>query len=457
MKSHLHAAAGLLAAFAALAAGETPAPKKVLVVTATTGFRHSSIPTAENVLATLGMTSGSYTVVDVVRGGPDGKDEAEVAQKLSMENLGKVDGVIFANTTGDLAIPDKEGFIRWVEKGHALIGMHSCSDTLHGFPAFVELVGGEFLTHGAQVSVDMYNQDRTHPATKHLGGVWTMFDEIYEFKNFHRRRVHGLLTLDKHPQTHIGGDFPVAWAKDLKDGGRMFYTSLGHREDVWTSATYQQHILGGIRWALGIEPGSGRATTPANEILPHEHAEGFKLLFDGLSLGGWKYRREDGMKSWSVQNGMLCNVLKTDKDGNFTEHGTDIYSEQKFRDFVLRYDYQIAPKSNSGLYLRGRHEIQILDDYASGKPSPGGNGAIYNVQPVSIFASRKAGQWQSVEARMVGNRITVILNGVLVHDGVVCDKGTGSHLDDDVASPGPILLQGDHGAVAFRNIRIRRL
>ena len=163
------------------------------------------------------------------------------------------------------------------------------------------------------------------------------------------------------------------------------------------------------------------------------------------------------MQSWSVQNGMLCNVLKTDKDGNFVEHGTDIYTEETFRDFVVRYEFQVAPKSNSGFYLRGRHEIQVFDDFKSGKPEMGGNGAIYGVKPVSLFASRKAGQWQTAEAKIVGNRISLILNGVTVHEDVVSDKGTGSHLDDNVDQPGPILLQGDHGAVTFRNIRIKSL
>ena len=453
MKPILTAVALLTTAAAVVEA----APKRVLVVTATKGFRHSSIATAENVIATLGRTSGDYTVVDFVRGGADGKDDAEVAAKLSLANLKGIDAVIFANTTGDLAIPDKDGFIRWVEDGHALIGMHSCSDTFHGYPPFYGLVGGLFLTHGAQVSVDMYNQDRSHPANQHLGDTWTMFDEIYEFKEFHRDRVHGLLTLDKHPQNRQPGDYPVAWCKDLKGGGRMFYTSLGHREDVWTSEAYQKHILGGIRWGLGLAKGSGKVTDTANVLGAEEKKDGFRLLFDGKTMNGWKYRRADGMKSWSVQNGMLCNVLKVDREGNFTEHGTDIFTEEKFKDFVLRYEYQVAPKSNSGLYLRGRHELQILDDAQSGKAELGGNGAVYNVKAVSQFASRRAGQWQTAEARIVGNKISLVLNGVTVHQDVVCDRGTGSHLDDQVGEPGPILLQGDHGAVAFRNIRIKPL
>jgi len=426
------------------------APKKVLVVTATTGFRHSSIATAENVIATLGETSGAYTVVDFVRGGPDGKDNAEVAAKMTMAKLNEVDAVIFANTTGDLAIPDKDGFIKWVEAGHALIGMHSCSDTFHGYRPFIELLGGEFLTHGAQVQVDAYNQDPTHPATRHLGPIYTVFDEIYEFKSFERAKVHGLLTLDKSPQTLAPGDFPVAWSKDV-GRGKMFYTSLGHCEDVWTSALYQQHILGGIQWALGLEKGSGKPTDTANTISAAEKKDGFKLLFDGKTMNGWKYRRDDGKRSWSVQNGMLVNTLGKD------EHGTDILTEEKFRDFTVRFEFQVPPNSNSGFYLRGRHEIQVFDDYKSGKPTAGGNGAIYNLKPVSLFASRKPGQWQEAEVTIVGQKITAILNGVKTHDGVECPKGTGGQLDDNVDQPGPILLQGDHGAVGFRNLRIKAL
>ena len=441
-----------LAATLSLAMTLEAAPKKVLVVTATKGFRHSSIATAENVIKTLGDSTGDFTVVDFVRGGPEGKDDAEVRTKLSLENLKKVDAVIFANTTGDLDIPDKYGFMRWIESGHGFVGMHSCSDTFHGYRPFIEALGGEFLTHGAQVQVDAYNQDPKHPATKHLGPIYTVFDEIYEFKSFERSKVHGLLTLDKHPQNLVPGDFPVAWSKEVgSKKGKIFYTSLGHREDVWTSSLYQQHILGGIRWALGLEKGDGSPTDTANKLSAAEAKDGFKLLFDGKTMDGWKYRRNEGKRSWSVQNGMLVNVLGKD------EHGTDILTDAKFRDFIVRYEYQVPPGANSGFYLRGRHEIQVTDDAKVGKPELGGNGAIYNVKAPSLFASRKAGQWQQAEVKIVGQKITVILNGVKIHDNVDCPKGTGSQLDDNVDQPGPILLQGDHGSVGFRNIRIKRL
>lgn len=432
----------------------TAAPKKVILVTATKGFRHSSIPTAENVITTLGQTSGSFTVVDVVRGGPEGKDDAEVAEKLTLAKLKGVDGVIFANTTGDLAIPDREGFVRWVNEGHAFVGMHSCSDTFHGFPGFIDMLGGEFLTHDAQVGIRAINQDLFHPATRDLGPTYDVYDEIYIFKSFNRSKVHGLLGLDAHPNFKFPGDYPVSWSKNVGTG-KVFYTSLGHREDVWTSASYQNHILGGIKWALGLQPGDSKPKDSSAVLSAAEKSEGFRLLFDGKTLNGWKLRRPDGAKSWLVENGMLVNRLDHQRE-KITGHGTDLVSEATFRDFVVRYDYLIPPGANSGFYLRGRHEIQIFDDYGK-KPEIGGNGAIYSLAPAALMASRKPGEWQSVEARIVGNKITVVLNGVTIHSNVECSRGTGGQLDDNMDQPGPILLQGDHGEVAFRNLRIKAL
>jgi hypothetical protein len=118
----------------------------------------------------------------------------------------------------------------------------------------------------------------------------------------------------------------------------------------------------------------------------------------------------------------------------------------------------MVPKgANSGFYLRGRYEIQIIDDVEKNKPGVGGNGAIYNTKAASEMVSRKAGEWQNVQATIVGNKITVILNGVKIHENVEVTKATGSELDTDLDQPGSIFLQGDHGAVAFRNIRIKTL
>src|SRR5688572_7822179 len=180
-------------------------------------------------------------------------------------------------------------------------------------------------------------------------------------------------------------------------------------------------------------------------------AQGFRPLFSGKDLTGWKLRKPDGTASWSVKDGVLVNDVSGGK------HGTDLVSEQKFRDFVLRYEYKIAKRANSGVYLRGRHEIQVLDDYERGTPSKGGNGAIYNTTPVSKFASKPADEWQTAEATIKGDKVSLILNGEKVHDNVTVDKATGGELDKNLDQPGPIMLQGDHGSISFRKIEIKEL
>lgn len=256
------------------------APKKVLVVTTTTGFRHSSIPTAEKVLGELAKSSGAFVVdyagVDNNAAdfkGANGKEDKEksnaaikaiLAKKMSAEALKNYDAVVFANTTGDLPLPDPQAFIDWVKSGKGFVGMHSATDTFHNFAPYVDMIGALFETHKEQVEVQPINQDQECPACKHLGTDWKVFDEIYIMKNFDASKVHGLLTLDKHPNFKTPGNFPIAWCKEFGKG-RVFYTSLGHREDVWdpkypnrknspkVAEEYQKHILEGIRWALGLE------------------------------------------------------------------------------------------------------------------------------------------------------------------------------------------------------------
>ena len=264
--SVLSSIAVLLALSCALPLSTQATPKKLLVVSVTKGFRHSSIPIAEKVLADLGQRSGAFTV-DYVR------NDQEMADKMTAAGLRQYDGVVFANTTGDLPLPDRQAFIDWIKSGRAFVGMHSASDTFHGFPPYIEMLGGEFETHHAQARVDCRNHDPKHPATRHLGATYSVFDEIYLLKNFHRDQVHVLLALDAHPNDKTPGFYPISWCKEF-GSGRVFYTSLGHREDVWDpswadkngnredskeiSEAYREHIVGGIKWALGLETGDAK-------------------------------------------------------------------------------------------------------------------------------------------------------------------------------------------------------
>lgn len=422
------------------------APKKVLVVTVTKGFRHSSIPTAEKVLGQLAQKDGNFTV-DYVR------TDDDLASKMSVAALAGCDGVIFANTTGDLPLPDVAGFLRWIEDGKGFIGMHSATDTFRGHKPlhpYTVMINGEFKTHKEQAAVVAFNSDPDFPSNRHLGPTYEVFDEIYILNGYERKAAHALLDLDQHPNTRMPGHYPIAWARAYGTG-RVWYTSLGHREDVWESSPYQKHVLGGIRWALGLESGDATPQSVGARLSEQEAAEGFKLLFNGEDLTGWQLRHAGGKASWSAQNGMLVNELP---EGG---HGTDLVSQDQYRDFTLRYQYLIPKGANSGVYLRGRYEVQIFDDHGTGKTEPGGNGAIYSIKPASENASRPPGQWQEAEATLRGNRITVVLNGVKIQDNLEVTRPTGGQLDDQLNKPGPIMFQGDHGAVAFRNVRIKPL
>jgi type 1 glutamine amidotransferase len=259
-----------------------PAPKRILVVTVTEAFRHSSIPVAEKVLGELGRKSGLFTVeyARVEPGEPQFKGEdgktnktkvdaaikAVLAEKMNPEALKNYDAVVFAHTTGELPLPDKQAFLDWLKSGKGFVGVHSATDTFHQFQPYLDMVGAEFKGHPPGFyDVDVLNQDSACPACQPLGQDWKITDEIYLFKDFDPAKVHRLLSLDKHPKDKTPGDYPVAWCKEYGKG-RVFYTSLGHREDMWDpnwtkdrrnskeiAEAYQRHLLEGIKWALGLE------------------------------------------------------------------------------------------------------------------------------------------------------------------------------------------------------------
>jgi hypothetical protein len=182
-----------------------------------------------------------------------------------------------------------------------------------------------------------------------------------------------------------------------------------------------------------------------------EKEEGFRPLFNGKNTEGWHLRYPKGHNSWTVEKGMLKNTVTGDV------HGTDLVTDKKYWNFIVRYEYLVPDNSNSGFYLRGRHELQILGDHPRGKTSLGGNGAIYNFKAPDKFVSRPGNKWQTAEATIIGDQITLVLNGEKVHDKVKCNKATGSELDAQVDKPGAIFLQGDHGTVSFRKMRIKEL
>ncbi|HUS07124.1 MAG TPA: DUF1080 domain-containing protein [Bryobacteraceae bacterium] len=169
-------------------------------------------------------------------------------------------------------------------------------------------------------------------------------------------------------------------------------------------------------------------------------------LFNGKDLSGWRPLLDDKEIGWTVENGVLKNAAGT----------TDIVTQQKFWNFKLHAEYRVGPKSNSGIGLRGRYEVQIFEDI--GQPaSLHGNGALYSrIQPTEN-ASKPANEWQAFDITLVGNVVTVVLNGKTIIDHKEIEGLTAIAVDPNESEPGPFIIQGDHGAVEFRKLTLTPL
>ena len=267
-----------LAPFASTAQG----PKKLLFLTHAGLYKHTSLGPAEQAVSELGKTGG-FEVTALEGYKLDAK--AHDFSFLTPDYLAQFDGVMMM-TNGNLRFTEaqKKSLLDFVSGGKAFIGAHCASLTFYDYAPFGEMLGGYFRRNLPQGTIAVLKvEDRKHPATRMLGSSWPLVDEFYLFgtapwdasrpdenidtlfKNripmgFSRNRVHVLLSLDteqmdlsKQPHLARGGDYPQAWTREYGKG-RSFYTSLGHRDDIWSNdPVFRAHILGGIRWALGLE------------------------------------------------------------------------------------------------------------------------------------------------------------------------------------------------------------
>jgi uncharacterized protein len=258
------------------------ASKKLLFLTHAALYKHTSLGPAEKAVIELGKTNGfDVTTVEGYKQDPKQLDFSF----LTADYLAQFDGVMMM-TNGNLPFTDaqKKMLLDFVRGGKGFIGAHCASLTFYNYPEFGEMLGGYFNRNLPQGTIAVLKvEDTKHPATRMLGSSWPLVDEFYLFgtapwdaakpndnidvlfKNkipmgFSRDRVHVLLSLDtnamdmsKQPNLVKGGDYPQAWTREYGKG-RSFYTSLGHRDDIWSNdPVFRAHIAGGIKWALGLE------------------------------------------------------------------------------------------------------------------------------------------------------------------------------------------------------------
>jgi uncharacterized protein len=218
------------------------ADHSVLVFSKTAGFRHDSIEEGAEAIKKLGQENG----FNVTR--------TEDSSYFIPENLAGYDAVIFLNTTMTVFNEEQRAaFKSYIQSGGGFVGVHSATDTEYDWPWYGEMVGAYFMNHPPVLPavIDVVNPD--HPSTAHLPVQWERIDEWYNFRNMNPE-VNVLLKLDtdsfegsEHPGNH-----PIAWYHDY-DGGRAFYTGLGHTKETYTEENFLLHLLGGIRYAMGIE------------------------------------------------------------------------------------------------------------------------------------------------------------------------------------------------------------
>ena len=209
----------------------------------------------------------------------------------------------------------------------------------------------------------------------------------------------------------------------------------GKLEGDKLSGTVQDEAGKTVNWTAVKAPEMRRATKP----VWGKSVE----LFNGKDLSGWKPRTNAHPNCWSVEGGLLTNKTPC----------SDLISDQKFTDFKLHAEFQNVKGGNSGIYLRGRHEVQIND--ASGQAIDSLRmGAVYGFLKPNANATKAPGEWQSFDITLIGRRVTVVLNGQTIIENEEIPGITGGALDSNEGEAGPIMIQGDHTKVAFRKVTI---
>jgi hypothetical protein len=200
------------------------------------------------------------------------------------------------------------------------------------------------------------------------------------------------------------------------------------------------------------------------------------VLFEGKSLDGWKLQGDAAKSKWMVglavpspEKPREFIVEPATADGqlvNAKVGGVDIYSVEKFGDCTLDLEFMVPQGSNSGVYVMGEYEVQVLDGYGAKRLNPGSLGGIYGAAAPKVNAAKKPGQWQRLVIEFVAPRfengkkvanarfVKVTLNGQVIHDNVEVRAATPGGVVQREVPAGPLKLQGDHGPVAYRNIRV---
>jgi type 1 glutamine amidotransferase len=250
----------LFLSFAVSLCAQAPRKKRVLCIGESKGFQHDSISDGMATIWKLGMDSGLWETF--IR-----TDTQLITKKKLTGNAKNIDyfDAVFFYTTGELPMDDEQkaallSFVK--DDGKGFIGTHSATDTFYKWPEYGELIGGYFDQHPWNTEVGVTVEDRNFPATAHFPPSFKIADEIYQFRSWSRDKVRVLMSLDTKTVDlkdkrvkRTDNDFGVAWVRNYGKG-RVFYCSLGHRNEVWARPDMQKMWTEAVKWAVGMTQGN---------------------------------------------------------------------------------------------------------------------------------------------------------------------------------------------------------
>jgi 3-keto-disaccharide hydrolase len=292
------------------------------------------------------------------------------------------------------------------------------------------------------------SDSRSKSETASVLGRWdvTVHGSDGDYPSWLEVRLSGSRTLVGSYVGQFGSARPIS--KVNYDKGQLSFTVPPQWERRGDDVTFEGKLTDGmlsgettddtgkrLRWEARRAPSLKREKSP-------QWADPVDL-FNGSDLSGWKPRSARAKNGWVVREGALVNA----------QPGNDLVTERQFTDFKLHAEFRYPRGSNSGVYLRGRYELQIEDNYGD-EPDNHKIGSVYGFLTPSLNAAKKAGEWQTLEVTLVGRQLTVELNDEKIIDRQSIPGITGGALDSHEGEPGPIMLQGDHGVIEFRKVSL---
>lgn len=472
----------------------------VLVFSKTNGFRHSAIDIGKETIGALGE-SNNWQI-----------HYSEDSLDINSETLAHTDVVIFLNTTGDILGDAEEAAMEnYIQNGGGFVGIHSASDTEYSWPWYHQLVGAHFKNHPKTQEARLtVHQCNTHPATAHMPEAFQITDEWYNFTAPVEKHVNVLLSLDENSYQggEMNGDHPIAWYHHY-DGGRAFYTGLGHTKAIYENEMYQKHLEQAILWAAGkrdVALDRKWKNLLDKELsqwdvymgVPHVSVEGLpgvpksENVHEGQALG----LNNDPKNVFSTieENGEVQLKITGEIYGGLTSKAAykNYHLKAEFKWGTKKWEPRLDQKRDNGIlyHCRGSHgsfwnvwmsslecQVQETDcgDFiglagASGEvrftevtTENGGKKKQFDPNGIkqratyvhkNILNEKPNGEWNTIEVICVGTTSIHVVNGQVVNviENATYKKPNGEIIPLD---QGQIQIQSEAAETYYRNIQIR--